>query len=70
MRHYVSYKKEANVMLLAILIMIIMTGVTVVNYHYLAMQRQVDQQLINCFLKQAEQRMKCNHQDQFKKEND
>lgn len=42
-------------MLVAILLMSIMTGITVINYHYLAMQRQVDTQLTECFLKQASQ---------------
>lgn len=42
-------------MLVAILLMSIMTGITVINYHYLAMQRQVDTQLTECFLKQVSQ---------------
>ncbi len=51
-------------MLIAIMLMSIMTGIIVINYHYLAIQRQVDHQLVSCFLKQAQKRMQADNQGQ------
>lgn len=44
-------------LLVAILLMSILTSIIVIDYHYLAMQRQVDTELTHSFLEQASHNM-------------
>lgn len=57
MQKCVSGNRRGNVLLVAVMLMTILTSIIVIDYHYLAMQRQVDTELTHCFLKQASHRL-------------
>lgn len=52
-------------MLVAILLMGILTSITVINYHYFALQRHVDHELETRFLAQAMAKMSKNRNASF-----
>ena len=57
MQKCIFCKRSGNVLLVAILLMSILTSIIVIDYHYLAMQRQVDTELTHSFLEQASHNM-------------